>query len=485
MIENNLTTENIKGKTIRSIVALTSRTVFLQAISLVAFFLLGIFLSPQAVGIFIAVSALMRIFSLFTDLGLGAALVQKHEDLDSDDLKNTFTIQEILIVAVVAIGFLLAPQVSNFAHLDHDGIFLYKVLLITLFLSSLKAIPSILLERKLAFERQVIPQIVEALVFNILVVVLAYKGLGVSAYSWSILVSSIVGLPIYYIVSPWMPSFGISLGKIKQLLSYGLAYQAKSFLAVFKDDLLIVFLNNLVGPSGIGFWGWAQRWSYSPFRLLVDSVTKVTFPAYSRVQHDKELLRTGIEKSLFAISSALFPVLVLMSILIGHLIYLIPKYAKWEAALPSFYFLAAGAAISGLSNILVNALDATGRVKTTLGLMIVWIVATWVLTLTFVSKFGFTGISIASFLVTLTIVLTIYLVKRAVKFNFLEFVWPAAVSSLVMGVVMILFFGFLTNSYFSLVIIGSIGVITYILMMLLLAREKIITNLKIILKVYR
>lgn len=472
-------------KTIRSIVALTSRTVFLQAISLVAFFLLGIFLSPQAIGVFIAVSALMRIFGLFTDLGLGAALVQKHGDLDDSDLKTTFTLQEALVVAVVGIGFLLTPKISYFARLDADGTFLYQVLLITLFLSSLKAIPSILLERRLAFERQVIPQIAEALVFNFLVVVLAYRGLGVAAYSWSILVSSLVGLPIYYLVSPWRVGIGVSVDRIKHLLSYGLAYQAKNFLSVFKDDLLTVFLNNLVGPAGIGYWGWAQRWSYSPFRLLVDSVTKVTFPAYSRVQHNRELLRVGIEKSLFAVSATLFPVLTLMAILVSRLIYLLPKYAKWEPALISFYFLAAGAAVSGLSNILVNALDATGRVKTTLGLMIIWIVTTWVLTLTLVVRFGFTGISVASFLVTLTVVLTVYLVKRVVEFDFLGFIWPAAMSSVAMGVTMIYISRLLANSYLALVVIGVSGAILYVALMCLFAKEKIITDLRIVLRAYR
>lgn len=472
-------------KTIRSVVALTSRTIFLQGISFVAFFLLGIFLSPQAIGVFIAVSALMRIFGLFTDLGLGAALVQKHGDLDDRDLKTTFTIQEILVVVIVGIGFLLTSKISHFARLDTEGSFLYQVLLVTLFLSSLKAIPSILLERKLAFELQVIPQIAEALVFNFLVVVLAYRGLGVAAYSWSILVSSLVGLPIYYLVSPWKISLGISLDRVRKLLSYGLAYQAKSFLSVFKDDLLTVFLNSLVGPAGIGYWGWAQRWSYSPFRLLVDSVTKVTFPAYSRIQHDRQLLRVGIEKSLFAVSATLFPVLTMMAILVSRLIYLLPRYAKWEPALISFYFLAAGAAVSGLSNILVNALDATGRVKITLGMMIVWIITTWTLTLTLVAKFGFTGIAMASFAVTLTIVLTIYLVKRVVKFNFLEFVWSAAVSSLVMGTAMIFISRLLTNSYWSLVVTGASGVIIYAALMYLLAREKIMADLRLVLRAYR
>lgn len=477
--------EELSKRTIRSVVALTSRTIFLQTVSFGAFFLLGMFLSPSAIGVFITVSALMRIFSLFTDLGLGAALIQKKEDISHDDLKTTFTIQEILVVSVVIFGLLLTPIVTRLVSLDTNGVFLYQVLIVTLFISSLKTIPSILLERKLAFEIQVIPQIVEAIIFNCLVVVLAYKGLEVAAYSWSILLSSLVGLPIYYLVSPWKISLGVVKNRAKELLSYGLAYQAKNFLSVLKDDLLIVFLNTRLTPASIGYWGWAQRWSYSPFRLLVDSITKVTFPAYSRIQHDKILLRIGIEKSIFAVSLVLFPVLTMMGVLVREAVSLIPRYSKWEPALASFYLLAATAAISGISNILINALDATGRVKISLVMMLIWIVLTWLLTIVLVANFGFTGIAAASFLVALTIILTIYLVQRIVKFNLIGNILPAILGSILAGTIMVIFQINTPTSFLTLVTTATIGAIIYLLTIWLLARSKITTSIKTLISVYR
>lgn len=474
----------VKNKTIRSVVALVGRTIFLQATSLVAFFLLGIFLSPSAIGIFIAVSALLRIFTLFTDVGLGAALIQKKEELDEDDLKTTFTIQEFLVVSAVLIGFYVTPLVTKYASLDVQGVFLYRVLLVTLFISSLKALPSLLLERKLAFETQVIPQIAEALVFNFLVVVLAYKGFGVDSYSWAILVSALVGLPLYYILSPWKVRLGFSRHKARHLLSYGLAYQGKSVLAIIKDDLLTVFLTGWVGTSGVGYWGWAQRWAYSPFRLIVDSVTKVTFPAYSRVQHDQEILRKGIEKSLFGVSLVLFPILTMMIFLIKPVMTIIPKYTKWELALPSFYFLCLGAAVSALSNILVNALDATGRVKTTLGLMILWIVATWTLTLILVAKFGFTGISMASFMVTMTIGVTVFLLKRYVRFSFVRPIIKPIFSSFLMGLGMFIVLKY-TSGITSIVLAGGVGAIIYTGMSVLIDKKEIVSNFGILLGAYK
>lgn len=465
--------EEVKSKAVKGVVALTMRTVFLQGVSAVAFFLLGIFLSPSAVGVFIVVSSVLRIFTLFTDIGLGAALIQKKEALNEIDLKTAFTLQEILVGLVVVVSLLLSPLVSRIANLDSQGLFLYQVLAFTLFLSSLKVIPSILLERKLAFEKQVIPQIIESIVFNLVVVVAAYKGLGVASYSWAVLSSAIIGLPIYYLISPWKIGFGIEKTALKSLVSFGAQFQAKSFLAVLKDDLLTFFLSSQVGQSGIGFWGWASRWSYFPFRFIVDSVTKVTFPAYSRLQSDRDELGGVVEKSIFAVGALLFPVLVLMAFLFPQLVYQIPHYSKWVPAIVSFWFLCAAAGISGISNILVNVLDATGKVQTTLKLMILWIFLTWVLTIFLVSRVGFTGISIASFTVSLSIVLTIYLTKKEVNFRFVHSIYKQLIACVFMSfgiyAASVLFGG----SLLALMIQGGLGGIIYLGIMGLLAGGEI------------
>lgn len=477
--------EETVDKTIRSIVALMGRSIFLQAISFIAFFLLGIFLEPHALGVFIVVSALMKIFTLFTDVGLGAALIQQHDEPTKIDLSTAFVIQTTLVVAVALAGFLLTPFVVSYAHLGPDSTFLYHVLLFTLIISSLKTIPSILLERKLAFDKQIIPQIVESLVFNGLVVYLAFRGLEVASYSWAILASALIGLPIYYLISPWHISFGFSKQLAKKLFSYGIFFQGKSTLAVLKDDLLIFVVSGIVGTSGIGFWGWAQRWSYFPFRFTVDSITKVTFPAYSRIQHNKDALRVGIEKSLLGTSLILFPLLVLMITHIERFIYLIPRYAKWEPSMPSFYLLCLTAGISALSNILINALDATGRVKTTLGLMVFWVIATWLLTLGFVAQIGFTGIALAAFIVSLTIVLTVYLVKKVVTFNFLKNIWQALVGSLVMAIIIVPVARVLPNNFITITLTVIIGCVVYGTVLWLIARNELSHNIKIVISAFK
>lgn len=474
--------EEIQSKTIRSVFALIGRSVLLQVVGLLAQIILGGVLLHTEFGVYIVVVSVMRVFTFFTDLGLGAALIQKKEEINDRDLSSAFTLQTLLVGTIVCIGFLVTPIVQSYANLDSSGVFLYRVLIFTLFISSLKMIPSVLLERRLDFDKQIVPQVFETLTFNVIVIILAINNYGVASFSWAILISSLVGLPIYYILSPWKISFGISKLHARHLIKFGLPFQSKSVLAIIKDDLLIFFLSGVVGVSGIGYWGFAQKFAYYPFRLIVDSLTKVTFPSFSRLQMNYDILTVSLEKSLMIVSLLVFPVLTIFGVLAENAIRLIPRYNQWIPALPSFYFLCAGAAISSLSNILVNVLDATGRVKTTLFLMLVWLILTWLATIFFVYKIGFTGIAVASFVVAFSIIVTIYLVKQTIKFNFLKNIYKPFFSSMCAGFICYVISRNLALNFWNLLLSGLAGMIIYIVCIVILARKELVADAKIVLK---
>lgn len=474
----------LKNKAVRGIFALMSRSLFLQVANFVVLNVLAALLGRTNLGIFIAVSAVRDIFNLFIDVGLGAALVQKVEDITHEDLATTFVIQEILVAIVIVVGFLLSPYVGHALSLDASGIFLYQILLVTLLINSFKVIPSILLERKLEFEKQILPQLIENIVFDVIVVFLAWKNFGLSSYSYSIILSSIIGLIAYYLVSPWKPSLRISFPGARKLISFGLQYQGKGYLSVIKDQLLTLYLARSLGFADLGALGFAQRWAYSPYRFIVDSVTKVTFPAYARLQTHQQGLKTGIEKSLFGVSILLFPALVGIALGARLIVHIIPRLFQYQSSLPTLYIFCVQAAVSALSNVLINVLDATGRVKVTLGLMVFWIILTWGLTIVAVSRFGLIGVSSAQLLVSLTIVLTIYITKKVVNFNFLQNIYKPTIATLVMVVVSFLVANALPTNFLSMVSVLGLAGIIYVLVIYLLAKKEIVENLGHLKQIY-
>lgn len=462
----------IKKKSISGIVALTSRTFVLQLIAFGATFLLTIFLTPAVFGIFYVVSAIISFLGYFSDIGLAAALIQKKEELTPEDLKTTFTIQQILVGAVVFISLVASSAIASFYRLDSQGLWLLRALIVSFFLSSLKTIPSVLLERKLEFYKLVVPQIAETLGFYLVAVVLAWQGFGVVSFTWAVLTRAVVGLAAIYIVSPWRISLGLSGTVAKKLLSFGVPFQLNSFLALVKDDLMTVFLGKILPFAEVGYIGWAKKWAEVPLRLIMDGVVRVTFPAFARIQHDREILGKAIEKTLFGLALTIFPITIGLIFFINPMVQIVPRYGKWEPAIFSFFFFAVAAAISSLSVPLTNALNAIGKIKITLWLMVMWTVLIWTLTIVFIRLFGFNGFAVAGLIVSLTLGIVVYLVNKIARFSFRASVGTPLIGVALQSLVYFLLRD-LSASVYWLIFVGTLGVILYVGTVWLLEREKI------------
>lgn len=470
----------VKKRTIRGVLALTSRTLVIQIVGFISNLLLTIFLSPTIFGVYFVVTASIAFLSYFSDIGLAAALIQKKGKISHDDLKTTFTIQQILVITLVVLALVLSRNFGSFYHLNGNGVWLFQALIISFFFSSLKTIPSVILERNLQFEKLVIPQIVETLTFNILAVIFAFKGFGVTSFTIAVLGRGISGLIAMYLIAPWRISLGISKNSASKLLSFGIPFQANSFLALIKDDLLIAYLGRVLPLNQVGFIGFAQKWAFTPLRLIMDNIIRITFPSFSRLQDEKNLLSNALEKSVFASIFLVFPSLTGLVVLSPYFISLIPKYSKWEPALLSLGFFAANAAFSSISTPLTNILNAIGKIKVSLYFMVFWTLSTWILTPLLVSIYGFNGVSIASFVISLSLFIVVFVVRRYVNFNLIRVIKDPLIATLVMGVILYFISKSVVSDFLSLLFVIALGVVIYFLVLFILAKDQILADLRFV-----
>ncbi|HVZ58577.1 MAG TPA: oligosaccharide flippase family protein [Patescibacteria group bacterium] len=469
----------IKHRSIKGVFSLVSRTFLIQLIGQVVTFLLTVYLSPSDYGLFFLVSTVITFLAYFSDIGLAAALIQKKEEITPEDLRTTFTIQQILVVLLVIIGFAITPFVAKTYALDSRGVILYEALILAFFLSSLKTIPSILLERTLQFNKLVIPDIVETLGFNLVVLVLAIKGFGVTSFTYGVMTRGLAGLITIYIISPWRPTLGISKTVAKRLLSFGIPFQANSLLALAKDNLFFLYLGAILPKPALGFIGVAQKWAYLPLRLIMDNIIRITFPSFSRLASHADYLGKAIEKTLFSTAFIIFPSLVGMVMLMPHFISIFPKYQKWEPALFSLTFFAMNAILSSISTPLTNALNAIGKIKISLYLMIFWTAATWIITPILIHFYGFNGVSIGSGVISLSVVGVVMIVKRYISFSIFSVTFYPAVATIVMAVTLY-FMSTLIHNFPMFFLSIFVGGVVYLLTMYLLARDLIRSDVQLI-----
>jgi len=462
----------VAKKSVSGIFALVSRTFLVQIMTVVSNFVLTVYLEPSMFGIFFVVSTINVFLSYFQDIGLAALIVQKKEQPTDDELRTIFTIQQIIVISIVIIAFLLSPLFVHLFHLTKDGLYVLYAYLISFILSSLKTIPTVLLERKLDFQKLVIPQIVEGLVYSIALIIFAVWGLGVNTFTIAILLRSIVGLPVIYYIQPWEIGFALKKDLVKELVTFGTPFQANSILALLKDDLLNLYIASVLPLTQVGYIGFGQKWAAMPLRLVMDNVIKVTFPSYSRMQHDKGALRTLVEKSLYLIAFFIFPIVTAIIVFSPYLVEMLPRYEKWEPALLALFYFSLNTLFASISVPLTNLLNAIGKVKIVLQYMVLWTLLNWGLTVLFIKLYGYNGVAAASFLVAASVLLILPQVKKFVDFSFFKPIWKQFLAAVFMGLG-VLAMGSWITSLITLGLVMLIAGIIYIVILYLISKKEL------------
>jgi O-antigen/teichoic acid export membrane protein len=453
--------ETVKGRTIKGIVALTQQYFVVYLITIVAYFFLGKFLNPVLFGVFGVVSAIINFLVYFSDIGLAASLIQKKEQITQEDLKTTFTVQQILVVTLVIIVVAGTSIIRRFYNLDQSSIYLLYALCFSFLMSSLKSIPSVLLERHLRFEIIALSAILETLVYNLLLVFLAWKGFGITSFTLAVIARGIIGVVILYSFQHWKPSIQISRKSLSKLLKFGIPYQINTFIAVIKDDGLTIILGKVIGLGPLGILSWAQGWIQMPLRVILDNVTRVTFPAFSRMQDDAENLKRSVTRSIFFITFLVFPAVTGIVILAPIIFQSIPKFSQWMPAVFPLTLLAVNVLFAAVTTQLTNLLNAVGKIKITSALMVMWTVLTWVLVPYLGAKYGVNGASIGYAIVGASSVVAIIVAKKYVNFSLIDSTLKPLLASFIMGVVLLTLRHFLPVNLYSIFILGIVGAITY------------------------
>lgn len=481
---DELSFETVAQKSVKGAFALVSRTFLIQILGIVASFILTIYLSPANYGVFFIVSAIVVFFTYFQDIGLAAALIQKKEEPTVEELRSTFTLQQILVLVPVTIAVIFSGQLAAIYKLNAAGHTLLIALLISFIFSSLRTIPTVMLERHLNFHKLVVPQIAENVAYNVSLIICAMMGAGVATFTIAVLARGIVGLAATYLVQSWPIGLSFKFKEIKHLINFGIPFQANSLLALVKDDLLIAYVGTILPLSQVGYIAFSQKWAFMPLRLVMDNVIKITFPSYSRLQDDHDSLRRAVEKSLFLVSFFIFPIAIAIVLYSPYLISFLPRYSKWEPALFSLSFFAANTLFSSISTPLTNLFNAIGKVKITLYLMVMWTVLTWVLTPALIAIYGFNGFAYASFLVSFSSIIVFIIATKYVKFSFISPVVKQFIAAAVMGIFIIVTQEFITSFPLMIVNIIIAGII-YLGLIMLINKVEFTRTLKFIFRSVR
>jgi len=467
----------VKAKSVSGAVSYFFRTILLQAIGLVSAFALSYFFSAAEFGVYGIVIQIFGLLSFIGDVGLAASLIQKKAEPTLKEYRSVFTVQQLLswfifaiILGLIAVGFVRQKT-------GWSGDWILLALGLSFPLASLKTISAIKLERELAFSTLVIPHIIEQIVFHVILIFLAWRGMGAIAYAYAISIRSVLGTLTMFALKPWSIGVSFDIASLRGLLKFGVKFQLNDLIARVKDNLFLLFLGFVLPLEQFGYIQWAKMWSMYPYTLTVQNIMAITFPTFSRLQKNPKDLSRAIETTIFFSTLAIFPLLLGMSLFFRPLLDVFPAFSKWLPTMTSFVFFTLSIGWAALSTPLTNTLNAIGHINATLKLMIFWTVLTWILTPLAVWIYGYHGAAIAAFIISSTSFIPVLMVKKIIPINAFDSLWRQLVAGGIMSLVGLTLFQVASQNIVNLVGAMAVTGLAYIGAMLVVGRQKLLSEI--------
>ncbi|RYY13923.1 MAG: hypothetical protein EOO36_15090, partial [Cytophagaceae bacterium] len=145
-----VTTQNLASTAVRGVQWTTAATVLTAVMQIGYTAVMARLLDPAAFGLVAMAGVVLRFGSYFAEMGLGHALVQR-ADIDTDDVRATFTASLGLGLAVAGVAWLASPLAVFF--LKNEAVVpLVRVQALGFILVGLGATAVSLLRREMRFE---------------------------------------------------------------------------------------------------------------------------------------------------------------------------------------------------------------------------------------------------------------------------------------------------------------------------------------------
>jgi O-antigen/teichoic acid export membrane protein len=416
-----------------SALSLGMRQVFVQGSNLLGSLLLARILSPTEFGLYAVAIFWLSFLSTFGGTGFAANLIRQPSEPTLADYRTVFSIQLVIVLGLAATLWAAAPTLAAMYRLATDGIWLFRLIALSLFTTAFVVIPQVQLERELDFAKLARVEVAQAIAFNVTAVYLAWSGWGVLSFGIAMLLRAAVGATLANRIKPWAMRWHWDLERAKPHLAFALPFQGAQFISVIKDSISPIFIGLLLGASAVGYVNWAGMVAaYSLLALVI--LQRIYLPAFARLQHQPSALGAFVERILFITNTMTAPLAVLTLVLIDPVTHLIFG-DKWLPAVPLFYLLWAANIFVPSATPLYSLLNATGHARKALGFSIIWMAGTWLLGAPLIIAFGTIGFAIANLLVQFSNLWLYQVAKRIVRFRVLPVVIPAWIMAAIMGIV--------------------------------------------------
>lgn len=327
-------------------------------------FIVSIFLArllePADFGLVAIVMVVVGIAGVFTDIGLGGALIQRRK-LHPVHYASVFYFNIIVASVLAVITFFSAPVISTFYENAHLLPIIHAMSFLFIF-NALGSVQSIRLRKALNYALITKISLLSSLISGVLGVSLAFGGAGVWSLVVQILSMGAIGSTLLWWFGGWHPSLTFSGRALVQLWAFGFRMFLSALLDNIYSRLDFLIIGKLFPVVTLGYFQRAKSLNGMIVQYSSGSLMSVLFPILSKVQKDLPRFQNIVLKALGLISFLVF-LLVGGFYLVGKEVIVLLFSEKWLPSVGFFQILVLSGFAFPISALLVNVLGSRGNSK--------------------------------------------------------------------------------------------------------------------------
>jgi PST family polysaccharide transporter len=463
---------DIKRKAVRGVAWSGLQRGGAQVVSFVVFTLLARLLAPEAFGLIAIANVFITFVNIFLDQGFGSAIIQR-EELQDGHLDTAFWSAVGMGAALMAAGLFSAGFIARLYSEPTLEPVLRWVALNVLILA-LGSTQRSVLNRELAFDKLAIRRLAAEAVGGVTGVAMAFAGYGVWSLVGRNITRDLTSAGLLWRLSDWRPGLRATRRHFKEMSWFGANIIGDRLLTFVNRDADKLLIGYFLGATALGYYSIGARLVRLLLDLTLGTFVSVAFPVFSRIQVERERIRSAFYQATRYTSAIGFPAFVGLSLVAGGAVPLLFG-AKWLPAIEIVQALAFLGVVHAMGYFIPPLLLAEGRPDW--GLALSFLRA--VLNLTFILilvRWGVVAVALGFVLrEAIMLPLKLWAVKQVIDLDVVRFfrqLTPIAGATLVMAAAVFVVDSILEVGFSpAVLVLGSIlsGIVAYGLSLRLLA----------------
>ncbi|WP_424950464.1 lipopolysaccharide biosynthesis protein [Deinococcus sp.] len=356
-------------------------------------------LTRQEFGVLASGMVLFVLGNFVSDMGMGAAIVQKLE-LTTKNIHAALTSALLLGLLMTVAGWFLAPLAGHYFK-NPEVTVVYRGFSLTYLILTVAGVSSNLLRRQLNFRAIMIAELSAFLIGH------GLFGLGSAALGYgamSLVISVFAQNLLLLVITMTMSRFPFGLtsnwADFRELYAFGSRSTVANFADYVSQNIDTFMIGRLYDLTTLGLYNRAFNTVCTPLMSFSRSITRVMDSSMSAVQNDPYRLRRAYTLSVTTLSVLLFPVALCIWVCAREIV-LVLLGNRFLAAVPVVMALALYIPFPILANLSSSLVTATAKLNARIGIQVAYL---GLLVLAFLGAhllgYGLVGFAVALLLVS-------------------------------------------------------------------------------------